>query len=124
MSGEQTCAIVDGLKPRNAPQSPRVPHTCVCLLLRSHFRGPRYGHERQLWGDEFWVAYDADTSIAEYDAFGCCRADGNLSQSLEATHERQQSRLVIFSAAPVKAVSRVVQSSAGQTPADSYGSRW
>jgi hypothetical protein len=30
----------DDLKPRATPQSPCVPPTCVCLLLRGHLRGP------------------------------------------------------------------------------------
>ena len=31
----------DGLKPSAAPQSPCVPPTSVCPLLRGHLRGPR-----------------------------------------------------------------------------------
>ena len=52
----------DGLKPRAAPQSPCVPPTSVCPLLRGPLRGPRYLCDRPLRGDEFRAAYVADGS--------------------------------------------------------------
>ena len=45
-----------------APQSPFVPPTCVCPLLRGLLRGPRYGSDRPLRGDEFEAADAADGS--------------------------------------------------------------
>ena len=30
--------------------------TCGCLQLRGHLRGPRYGHDRPLQGDELWAS--------------------------------------------------------------------
>ena len=48
-----------------APQSPFVPPTCVCPLLRGLLRGPRYGSDRPLRGDEFEAADAADGSVAD-----------------------------------------------------------
>ena len=47
----------DGLKPRAAPQSPCVPPTSVCPLLRGHLRGPRWIRGRPLQGDEFTAPF-------------------------------------------------------------------
>ena len=52
-----------------APQSPFVPPTCVCPLLRGLLRGPRYGSDRPLRGDEFEAADAADGSIALFQSF-------------------------------------------------------
>jgi len=55
----------DGLKPRAAPQSPCVPPTCGCPLLREHLRGPRCLSDRLLRGDEFTAANVADGSLCK-----------------------------------------------------------
>ena len=53
-----------GLKPCAAPQSPRVPPTCVCPLLRGHLRGPRWICDRPLRGAELNAAYVSSGSVA------------------------------------------------------------
>lgn len=45
-----------------APQWHFVPPTCVCPLLRGVLRGPRYGSDRPLRGDDFEAADAADGS--------------------------------------------------------------
>jgi len=52
----------DVLKPCAAPQSPCVPPTCGCPLLREHLRGPWCLCDRLLRGDEFTAANVADGS--------------------------------------------------------------
>ena len=54
----------DGLKPRAAPQSPRVPPACVCPLTQEHRREQRCIWDRPLRGDEFTATYVADGSAA------------------------------------------------------------
>ena len=54
----------DGLKPCAAPQSPCVPPTSICPLLRGHLRGPRGLCDRLLRGDEFTGSYVAEGSTA------------------------------------------------------------
>lgn len=56
--------VSDGLKPRAQPQSPCVPPTCVCSLLRGHLRGPLCSRDRPLRGDEFVTANVAEGSKA------------------------------------------------------------
>jgi hypothetical protein len=46
-----------------APQWSFVPPTCVYPLLRGLLRGPRYGSDRPLRGDEFEAADAADGSV-------------------------------------------------------------
>ena len=53
----------DGLKPRATPQSPCVPPTSACPLLRGHLRGPRCLCDRPLLGGDFTAANVADGSI-------------------------------------------------------------
>ena len=59
----------DVLKPRPAAQSPCVPPTCGCPLLRGHLRGPRCLCDRLLRGDEFTAAYVAEGSAATVRTF-------------------------------------------------------
>jgi len=54
----------DVLKPRAAPQSPCLPPTSACPLLRGPLRGPRCLSDWLLRGDEFTAAYVADGSLA------------------------------------------------------------
>jgi hypothetical protein len=54
----------DGLKPRATAQSPCVPLTWVCPLLRGYLRGPVCLCDRPLRGSGFKASYVADGSTA------------------------------------------------------------
>ena len=87
-----------GLKPRAAPQSPCMPPTGVCPLLRGLLQGAAYGSERPLRGDEFRTANVGSGSGARLRALekqsperrGPPRAKSNDRGTSHSRHSRER----------------------------------
>jgi len=87
-----------GLKPRAAPQSPCMPPTGVCPLLRGLLQGAAYGSERPLRGDEFRTANVGSGSGARLRALekqsperrGPPRAKSNGRGTSHSRHSRER----------------------------------
>jgi len=86
----------DGLKPYAAAQSPCVPPTCGCPLLRGHLRGPRGLCDRLLRGDEFTAAYVAEASASALADDGLQFNERQLGKDIAAAETRDAVKDVVL----------------------------